>query len=522
MKYVNPYMRKEAGVKDWWDNLSPEEKETLKRTGIGAGAGGVGGLALAALTGRKKKGLDALAHYAGFGLGGAGIGGLAGYGYDRYSKGKDQAAAELRRLEEERKQLERELAAEKEASKKKEEKGKPGSMRQSYIDAQNERKQRIKELTAALKQNQARRNDLALAHRDEGKVSEQGANQAREVFMSAGGVKRVNGKLVPMIKGDRVEANGKSAYYNALVRNEQDATDQYNKERNKRRNKFTSDMYVPGYSDVTAIDDNGKPIQNAELLGEVGDGLFRFNVDGVEQVLPGKITNSNPDNLLAELSAARKRNASVGNERAKHNDAVEYAGLIPRLGDTILEGAESIGRSFRNLGKAFVGGKPEHAPAPGVGGELSAADRAITAKTISSNKRLRDLEEKLKAYNTAMGEYANENGRNTDTYRGHLADIMRKQKAAGNALDTYAAATGKANAGKRKEALMREQRMLEANIRRQQDELDRLRTEVGKNNDITLHSDVAANIAGGYNALKNGVKSAYDKAADNLLYNMFL
>jgi hypothetical protein len=518
-------MRKTAGVSDvkaWYNNLSQEDKDTLTRTGIGAGVGGLGGLALGAITGRKKKGLDALAHYAGFGLGGAGVGSLAGYGYDRYRKGKDKEAAELRKLEEERKQLERELAAEKEASKKKEAKGKPGAMRQSYIDAQNERKQRIKELTAALKQNQARRNELALAHRDEGKVSEQGANQAREAFMSAGGVKRVNGKLVPMIKGDRVEANGKSAYYNALVANEQTAADRYNKERSKRRDRFTSGKYVSGYSDVVAIDENGKQIPNAEFLGEAGDGLFRFNVDGVEQVLPGKVTNIDPANLHAELFNARKRRASVGNERAKHNDAVEYAGLIPRLGNTILEGAESIGRNFRNLGKVFVGGKPEHEPAPGVGGELSATDRAITAKTNSSSKRLRNLEEKLKLYEATMGEHADADASKTALYSKYLADIMRKQRAASNKLNAYATTIGKENAGKRKEDLMREQRVLEDNIRRQQDELDKLRIEVGKNNDLTLTSDVAANIAGGYNALKSGIKSANDATADRLLYDMFL
>lgn len=373
MKYVNPYMRKEAGVKDWWDNLSQEEKETLKRTGIGAGAGGVGGLALAALTGRKKKGLDALAHYAGFGLGGAGIGGLAGYGYDRYKKGKDRAAAEVAQLEEERRKLQEELDN---ARKKPEKKG-PTNARERRHANQQAIRDRIAAIDAEIKKlsEQHAAGNAGGAYDAEGNFRGD-YSEGEAHFRKNKGVRRKTNKYgdesyEALIAGDTIDDKGNSKFYADLTRDpETAALDEVRKQQADYDKEYKDRYYKHGVSKLRLSAQHQQ--QLAELQKHLGmhgtidrdnivfdpndrtarvNALLRDKEDGpVTQVLPYVFHDVDFDNPTASSIKADIAYYKKMEDLARNMKTMHEAAASGKAG--IKEDLESMHNAYRALQNA--------------------------------------------------------------------------------------------------------------------------------------------------------------------------
>lgn len=331
MKYVNPYMRKTAGVKDYWNSLTPEEQETIKRTGIGAGAGGLGGLLLGAMTGRKKKGLDALAHYAGWGLGGAGVGGLAGYGYDKYRKYKDNQAAEIAKLEAEKKKLQDEL----DNSKKKPEVTGPKNARERFQQKQKDIRARIKEIDAQinkLNEQHAQYNSNSSYDAEGNFLGDYTSGEAH--FRKNKGVRRKTNKYgdvsyEALIAGDTVDKDGNSKLYADLTRDpEAAALDEVRKQQAAYDKEHKDRFYGGGASDIYATEsdliegmNNRMGLKGRELSKTFDPNTNLMTIkyvdaNGKEREITTKAAFRNVDRATLEARIARIRELQRLNNNA--------------------------------------------------------------------------------------------------------------------------------------------------------------------------------------------------------------
>lgn len=445
MKYVNPYLRKEAGVKDWWDNLSPEEKETLKRTGIGAGAGGVGGLALAALTGRKKKGLDALAHYAGFGLGGAGIGGLAGYGYDRYKKGKDRAAAEVAQLEEERRRLKEELDN---ARKKPEKKG-PTNARERRHASQQAIRDRIAAIDAEIKKLSEQQANVNASGAYDSEGNFRGDYSEGEAhFRKNKGVRRKTNKYgdetyEALIAGDTIDDKGNSKFYADLTRDPEAAALEEVRKQQADYDKEYKDRYYAGASDkhydeaeYGSIQDRmgltGHVISRTDRPQEGLSDIRWVDSEGGEHTSTVKTRFSNVDRKTLQARIARLKELARLNSNAlelnsadadRRSYATQAATALNDLA-TKLHNAEFL-NEIRRLGLSRA--------------EVDAMQRSYSDITASRNimeklrnvyaRRLSEADAQLKAFdNSALAGV----GRTVDKNDSRVKALYDKYTAAKN------------------------------------------------------------------------------------------